>query len=366
MRKILRILLFLVLVCGCSKKDNEINQTPVSNFYFPEINSEEWDATLPEELSWNSTAIDDLNGFLEQNNTRAFIVLKEGKIVLENYWGNDDQETAVFNKNSSWPWYSAGKTLTAFLVGIAQENGLLSIEDSSSNFLGSGWTSLSDNQEIAIKIKHQLTMTTGLDYHVDDLNCTEPNCLIYRNAPGTQWFYHNASYSLLKEVIENASQTTYNIFSNQSVESKIGMSGNWIESNYNMTYLSSARDMARFGLLVLNRGIWKEEVILNDTDYFSMMTNTSQTLNESYGYLWWLNGKNSLIPPGFTIPVGRSLTPNAPDDMIAGLGKDGQYLDIVPSQDLVIIRMGGAPEDSEVSNGFHDEMWRYINEVIDE
>ena len=103
MRKILWTLLFLVLVFGCSKKDNEINETPVSNLYFPEINSEEWDATLPEELSWNSTAIDDLNGFLEQNNTRAFIVLKEGKIVLENYWGNDDQETAVFKKPQAGP-----------------------------------------------------------------------------------------------------------------------------------------------------------------------------------------------------------------------------------------------------------------------
>ena len=68
--------MFLVLVFGCSKKDNEINETPVSKLYFPEINSEEWDATLLEELSWKSTAIDDLNGFLEQNNPRVFIDLK--------------------------------------------------------------------------------------------------------------------------------------------------------------------------------------------------------------------------------------------------------------------------------------------------
>lgn len=73
------------------------------------------------------------------------------------------------------------------------------------------------------------------------------------------------------------------------------------------------------------------------------MVNTSQQINESYGYLWWLNGKDSLIPPGITIPIKNSLASNAPYDLIAGMGKNCLYLDIIPSQNLVIIRMGEAP-----------------------
>ena len=288
-----------------------------------------------------------------------------GKIVLENYWGNNIQNTATFDKNSNWYWASAGKTLTAFLLGIAQDNGLLSVEDKSATYLGNGWTNLTANQESLIKIKHQLTMTTGLDYEVDDLNCTTPNCLNYKDTPGTSWFYHNATYTLLKDVIENSSGITFNDFTNQKVKMKIGMGGSWIQSNYNNIYWSTSRDMAKFGLLILNQGVWDEEVILNDTNYFSNMVNTSQKINISYGYLWWLNGKDSLIPPGITIPLGTSLAANAPEDLIAGMGKNGQFLDVAPSQNLVIIRMGEAPDgDALVPINFHNEMWSYLNDIL--
>jgi CubicO group peptidase (beta-lactamase class C family) len=60
---------------------------------------------------------------------------------------------------------------------------------------------------------------------------------------------------------------------------------------FNNIYFSTARSMARFGLLNLNKGIWDTVPILNDTNYFTEMTTTSQDMNRSYGYLWWLNGK---------------------------------------------------------------------------
>jgi|TARA_B110000908_G_C10168508_1_gene409638 CubicO group peptidase (beta-lactamase class C family) len=363
MKKIL--LLLLIIHCSCSNNETQISEPVVDNLYFPSIDSDQWETITPEELNWDSIGIGNLYDFLELNNTRAFIVLKNGKIVLENYWGNNIQNTAPFDKNSNWYWASAGKTLTAFLVGIAQDNGLLSIEDSSSIFLGNGWTSLEESQESLIKIKHQLTMTTGLDYEGDNLNCTTPNCLTYKNTPGTNWFYHNATYTLLKDVIENSSETTYNDFTNQKVKMKIGMGGSWIQSNYNNIYWSTALDMARFGLLMLNEGAWDDQVILNDANYFSNMINTSQQINESYGYLWWLNGKDSLIPPGTTIPIQTSLASNAPDDLIAGMGKNGQYLDVIPSQNLVIIRMGEAPDaDDLVPINFHNEMWSYLNDIL--
>ncbi len=359
------LLLLLLIHSSCSKNEAQISEPVADNLYFPSVDSDQWETITPDELNWDSIEIGNLYDFLELNNTRAFIVLKDGKIILENYWGNNIQITTAFDKNSNWYWASAGKTLTAFLIGIAQANGLISIEDNSSTYLGSGWTSLDESQENLIKIKHHLTMTTGLDYEVDNLNCTTPNCLTYKNNPGTNWFYHNATYTILKDVIENASEMTYNDFTNQKVKMKIGMGGSWVQSNYNNIYWSTARDMARFGLLILNEGVWDGHVILNDTNYFSNMVNTSQQINKSYGFLWWLNGKDSLIPPGITIPIETSLASNAPEDLIAGMGKNGQYLDVIPSHNLVIVRMGEAPEvgDLEPIN-FHNEMWGYLNDIL--
>ena len=59
--------------------------------------------------------------------------------------------------------------------------------------------------------------------------------------------------------------------------------------------------MARFGLLILNNGNWDGNQIMTDTNYFNQMLNSSQSLNESYGYLWWLNGKTSYMLPGLSL-----------------------------------------------------------------
>ena len=88
---------------------------------------------------------------------------------------------------------------------------------------------------------------------------------------------------------------TYNIVTNNFIEAYTGMSGAWIPSG---VYFSKTRDMARFGLLTLNKGIWQSDTVLRDTAYFRAMTNTSQSFNLSYGYLWWLNGKASAMVPG--------------------------------------------------------------------
>ena len=168
----------------------------------------------------------------------------------------------------------------------------------------------------------------------------------------------------MRAVIENASGTSYNLFTDENVEMKIGMNGSWIQSGYSTIYWSTARDMARFGLLILNKGVWNDEVIINDTTYFSDMINRSQDLNKSYGYLWWLNGQETLIPPGFTSVLESSLASNAPEDLIAGLGKNGQFIDVVPSQNLVVIRMGEAPENDLVPINFHNDMWNYLNAVL--
>jgi len=76
-----------------------------------------------------------LYAYLNQNNTRAFLVLQNGKIVIEKYFGKNIQQNADFTASSNWYWASAGKTITAFLVGMAQEEGKLNINLRSNTYL---------------------------------------------------------------------------------------------------------------------------------------------------------------------------------------------------------------------------------------
>ncbi len=142
------------------------------------------------------------------------------------------------------------------------------------------------------------------------------------------------------------------------------MSGIWIQTGENNVYYSTARDAARFGLLLLNKGKWDDVEVLSDQDYFTAMTNTSQYINLSYGYLTWLNGKESVILPGVTIPVNYTIAPAAPADLYAAMGKNGQFIDVVPSANLVVVRMGEAANDALVPVQLHFTMWEKIAAAI--
>ena len=360
------LLLFLIIslfAFSCSDSDDETS--PVDEkMYFPPTTSGEWQTTSPGSLRWNTDNLEELYSFLEENGTRAFMVLKNGKIVLEQYWGKNILNTTDFTANTQWYWASAGKTLSSFLIGIAQQEGYLNINDKTSDYLGTGWTSLSSEKEALITIRHQLTMTTGLDYTVPDTYCTDPECLQYKTDAGEQWFYHNAPYTLLKDVISQATGMSHHEYTDQKLESPTGMSGTWIFDGENNVYWSIPRDMARFGILILNKGKWKETEILTDQQYFTDMTTTSQNLNPAYGYLWWLNGKNKIIAPGLPVTLSTELAPDAPDDLIVAAGKNGQFLDVVPSLGLVVVRMGEAPDDTAVPILFHNKMWQKLNPVI--
>lgn len=324
--------------------------------YFPPLTGTAWDTLSPASLGWCQHRIDSLYAFLEQKNTKGFAVLKDGRLVLEKYFG-------TFTQDSLWYWASAGKTLTAFMVGQAQEQGFLDIDDSTSQYLGAGWTSLTPQQEDAITLRHQLTMTTGLnDYAVGGADCTDPSCLEYEADPGTRWAYHNAPYTLLRDVLQNATGQNANAWTNQQVGSRIGMSGLWLNLGWNNVYFSTVRGMARYGHLLLNRGIWDTDTLLHDTAYFTAMTTPSQTLNPSYGYLTWLNGQSTYMLPGLQLQLPGPLNPNAPTDMFAALGKNDQKIHVVPSEGLVVVRMGNSSDTTSlVPIVFDMELWSYIN-----
>ncbi len=327
------------------------------SLYFPPVVGNTWDTLSPSSLGWCTDQIDPLFDYLDGTNTKAFIILKDGKIVIEHYFG-------TFTRDSIWYWASAGKTLTSFMVGIAQQEQFLSISDTTSQYLGQGWTDCTPAQEDKITIRHQLTMTTGLDDGVPENYCTLDTCLIYKADAGTRWAYHNAPYTLLDEVIQNATGVSLNNYINQKLKTATGITGAFFPSGYNNVFFSKARSMARFGLLILNHGNWNGNQIMTDTAYFNQMVNTSQGLNLSYGYLWWLNGKASFRLPTLQLVFPGPLCPHAPDDMIMALGKNGQIINVIPSQNLVLIRMGNVPGEGEITVPFNDTIWQKLNKVI--
>jgi CubicO group peptidase (beta-lactamase class C family) len=326
------------------------------SLYFPPNSGNTWDTLSPTSLDYCQPKIDSLYAFLEVNNSKAFILLKDGKIVLEKYFGTHTASTP-------WQWASAGKTITSFMTGIAQQEGYLSISDTTSTYLGQGWTVCTPQQEEKITIRHQLTMTSGLKDDVPDHYCTLDTCLMYQADAGTRWAYHNGPYTLLDSVIEVATGQTLNSYTTQKLKNPTGMTGSFFPVGYNNVFVSNARSMARFGLLVLNQGNWNGNQLMTDATYFNDMVNTSQSLNKSYGYLWWLNGKQSFMVPTLQTVFPGYMNPNAPADMIAAIGAGGQFLNVVPSQQLVWLRMGDEPGNSLVPFLLNDQIWEYVNDL---
>jgi len=328
------------------------------NLYFPPNNSNTWETTSPNSLGWCEKNLDSLKNYLSSQNTKAFIILKDGKIVVEWYFG-------TFTADNNWYWASAGKTLTSFLIGKAQQDGLLSINDKTSQYLGAGWTSCTTAQENAITIKHQLSMSTGLKDNVPDPFCTDPSCLVYQATPNTRWAYHNAPYTLLDGVIEGATGQTLQAYTTSTLQSKTGITGLWIKSGYNNVFYSKPRMMARFGILMQNNGIWNGQTVMGDLNYLNQARNSSQTINPSYGYLWWLNGKSSYMVPQSQLVFQGPLFPDAPADAYTALGKNGQILSISPSTGLIVVRMGDSPssnnDDELVSVSLGNEIWKRVN-----
>lgn len=353
MKKYILLLGILCFGISCDEKDCGCI-TPEETMYFPENSTSVWESQPLSSLGWNQTAVQPLLDYLEQKNTKSFIVLHNGKIVLENYFNG---HTA----SDFWYWASAGKTLTATVTGIAAQEGFLNINSKVSNYIGTGWTSTPLAKENLITNKHLLSMTSGLDDALGD-DVSSAN-LQYVADAGTRWAYHNV-YVKLQDVVANATQQTWSNYFNTKLKDPIGMDGTWVQNQGLSIYRSTARSMARFGLLALNKGKWKETQLVN-TSFMQQATTTSQNLNLAYGYLWWLNGKASYRLPQTQFQFNGKIIPSAPDDMYCALGKNDQKIYIIPSRKLVIVRMGNAADSVNMAlSDFDEVLWEKINAVI--
>jgi CubicO group peptidase (beta-lactamase class C family) len=348
------LLLFLAMLSIIScKKSNEplccVNPNANTQHYFPALTGDVWETKTAASINWNETNLQAAFDFAGTKNTFGLIVLQYGKIVKEQYWNN-------WTSATKYALNSAGKSVVGTLVGIAQQDGILNINNKTSTYLGVGWTSLPLVKENLITVKNQLSMTTGLEDAVPDDNCTTAACLTYKADAGNRWAYHNAPYRLLQDVLANASSKPFAQYANEKLLNRIGVnSALWVS---NVMYCTT-RDAARFGSLILNKGKWNGTAVLSDENYFNAMTSTSQNLNLSYGYLWWLNGKASTMVPGLQTVFNVPLASNAPADMIMALGKDDKKIYVVPSLDVVVVRLGDNAGATSVlgPSSFDNELW---------
>ncbi len=355
MRNITCVLLLLLSIVSCSKNDNEIQQTPTESMYYPSNTSASWETKSLSSLGWNQNAVQPLKDYLNQKGTKSFMILVNGRIVMEEYF-NGHTATAT------WEWNSAGKTLVASTVGIAQQENLLNINNKVSDYLGTEWTSMPLNKENLITVKHLLTMTAGND---DTKQYVIKSNLTYIADAGTRWAYSNI-FQKLTDVVNKASNKPFETYFNEKLKSKIGMEGFWNFGTIFTIYHSNTKSMARFGLLALNKGKWNNEQIINES-YFNESVSTSQSINPSYGYLWWLNGKTSFMIPNEQNVYQGFLVPNAPADMYAAMGAKDQRIYVIPSKKMVVIRMGDASDPVNPNfavSGFDNDLWGKINAVI--
>jgi CubicO group peptidase (beta-lactamase class C family) len=353
MTKISIYLVVIALIFSCSpagENDPAPKQVPVKS-YFPPLTGSTWETKSVGELNWNASAVQPLLDYLELKHTKSFIILVDGKIVMENY----------FNGHAAaapWYWASAGKTLTATTTGIAQDEDLLDINNKVSQYIGMGWTNETLEKENLITVKNLLTMNSGLDDALGD-NVAPAN-LQYKADAGTRWAYHNV-YVKLQDVVASASGQSWNTYFNSKLRDKIGMTGSWLASGDNIVYWSTTRSMARFGLLMLNKGKWDTTQIVSE-NYFNQATNTSQAINQSYGFLWWLNGKTSYHLPQSQLQFPGSIIPSGPADMYMALGKNDQKIYVIPSRKMVVIRMGDAADAEAMAlSDFDNVLWQKIN-----
>lgn len=295
----------------------------------------------------------------KEQNTRAFVVAYQGKIIGERYapgWTKDTPQI-------SW---SQGKSITAALIGVLVHRGHLTLDQPAPV---KEWQGEGDPRR-EIRIRDLLRMSSGLDF--TNLGLSGPPAFTTRNEhfrvyfdaldvfkhavnqplevpPNTRWSYLNSDPLTLGKIIREtveAQGEDYLTFPQRALFDRIGARnfvletdpwGNFILSGYDY---GSARDWVRFGLLHLWDGVWQGERILPEGWVEFIAAPAPAEPSEKYGGLFWLNrdGKMDRVPK----------------DAYWAAGFMGQVTLVIPSRELVVVRLGPSPEG----------VYPYLNETV--
>ncbi|NUO48521.1 MAG: beta-lactamase family protein [Polyangiaceae bacterium] len=305
----------------------------------------------------------------ESLESHCLVVVRHGVIVGEGYWQGK-------HADSTDKSFSVAKSYTSALVGIAIERGdIESLEQSASDFIPE-WQG---TEHESITIRHLLSMTSGLDWNLFSdyvaMATFSSNQSEYAvdlgqsEDPGSKWQYHNGGVQIFEPLFRGATGMTIEQYAAEHLWSRIGSSAHWNhdQSENPTTYahvLATCRDHARFGYLYLRNGVWADGPVVPWQHVQASLT-PSQSQNQAYGYLWWLNGHTPALDP-FGQLKESTIAPFAPSDLFAARGFGDQFIDVIPSLDMVIVRIGPDPlafggditdiMENESSSGTHESI----------
>ncbi len=291
--------------------------------------------TIPQGIDMNKlrTVADDM--FSEQGDKQTFglMVVYKGQVVLEKY-------RADFNHKSKFLSWSVAKSIMNGIVGARVAEKKLDIYEP---------LSIKGVQR-NITINNLLQMNSGLEWNENYGNQSDVTIMLHKvndmalyawsreliHEPGQHWCYSSGSSNVVSAALRQSfkSDEEYWRYPKEHFFNKIGMSntvfeldfaGNFVASSY---VYATLRDYARFGLLYLQNGKWEGEQILPQgwVRYTKMVASGSKG---EYGSSFWLNANEKM--------------PNTPTDALMCKGHDGQFIIILPSDQLVIVRTGYSP-----------------------
>ena len=324
--------------------------------YFPPLDGTAWDTIAPAQLGYDTAALTAALDWAGTQQSTAVVILWRGRIVAERYWRG-----WTMSKDSIIA--SATKSVISTIAGELVKEGRLTLDNSVTSYLGAGW-SRSPSTESRITVRHLLGMMSGLD-----------DSLKFVAQPGTRFYYNTPAYYQLDAVLEAASGQRVPALSKAMLFDRIGMNtANW-KFNLDVGEMGlilscSARDMARFGLLALNRGRWNGTPILADSAWYAAAWHQVPPDNGGYGLLWWLNGSSSYrIPGSYLLPtVPGPLFPAAPADLVAALGKGDKKIYVIPSLELVVVRHGNEADPNggnpAAASAFDEQWWLRLKQAF--
>ncbi len=311
------------------------------------------------DAGWNATALEPALAYAERQRSSAVVIVDRGRVIAERYWTVDTGAGSPYAP-LVWGRTAAGapiedvaslqKSIVSVLVGIAADRGLLDLDAPVSSYLRAGWTSATGDEESAITVRHLLSMTSGLSLALE-----------YQAPAGSVWLYNTRAYSRLVDVLEAVAGEGIGPLTEHWLTGPTGMRDTvwrrrpWVTPGMDANPVglyTTARDLARFGELMLAGGIWEGRRLVSES-YLAAAIEPSQSLNPAYGLLWWLNGW-----PMRTTPEASGhevLAPAAPGDMYAAQGALGRKAYVVPSLGLVVVRLGDTPEDR-----FTQRLWELL------
>ncbi len=295
----------------------------------------------------------DAKGELKKR-TRSLLVIYKDKIIAEKY-------DTGFDKNSKILGWSMTKSITSAMFGILEKQRKFDIDDPAPI---PEWA---NDERKLITTSDLLHMNSGLEWEEKyDKICDATQMLFQAEdmsrvqlekpsafKPNTHWNYSSGTTNLLSGILRKQFKThqEYLDFWYSALIDKIGMNSMVIETDMARNYVGSSygwattRDWAKFGLLYLHKGNWNGEQIFNESwaKYTATPTNTS---NGRYGAHFWLNAGGHF--------------PDVPRDMYYCSGFQGQMVAIIPSLDLVIVRMGLKEESEFDFNGMLKSILRSL------